>query len=43
MNYVDFIEKVVILDILLDNLVNDNFVKNKSFPFMPKELYGFES
>ena len=33
-SFVEYIERLVLLDLILDNFIQNNFVKYKSFPFL---------
>ena len=43
MSFVDFIEKIVIIDFFFDNFINDNFIKYQSFPFAGKHTTAWMS
>ena len=41
--FLEFIEKLVILDVLFDSYIHDNFIKYKSFPFSHEGFLGHET
>ena len=41
--YLEFIEKLVILDILDESYVNEYFIRNKAFPFSEQGFMGNET
>ena len=43
MSFVDFIEKMVIIDFFFENFVGDNFISNQSFPFSGKHTTAWMS
>jgi hypothetical protein len=43
MTYVDFIEKLVLIDYFFENFINDNFVKYQSFPYSGKHTHAWMS
>jgi len=43
MSFVDFIEKLVIIDFFFENFINDNFIKFQNFPFSGKHTTAWMS
>jgi hypothetical protein len=41
--FLEFIEKLAILDVMTDSFINDNFIKHKAFPFSHLGFLGHET
>lgn len=41
--FLEFVEKLAILDVMTDSFINDNFIKHKAFPFSHLGFLGHET